>query len=1411
MERPWFVPGMAPNPDLQLVDESVVEQLAGTHEQDLVMLYRRRWPSIRSYNYESRRGIRSLYNVRLQLADQREHVSSTLGEIFNRQAVSFKINFSIGLILRHKVTGRLRYFHPSANNSRHFKTPLFVQSRDELRQLEMALDEALLEDLARVSRPDSTWVVVMRTNVALYVYHQIHHPIGSGSHPRLGGCFHPRPNQYPPGLCFFACLSKHINLVRNRSLNATNLFCQWKGTRDTRGFSGVTDLDLPVLEDLFHLNIYVYTLDRSAGSRFAVLLRRPFTVNLVSPRENMTLHRENSHYRLVLHMDRYASSYKCSHCGQIFVRKANHERHLRTCQNQLSTIYKGGPYHIAPTVFDMLERVGIHVEESKRFYPYRLTYDIETCQQKVSAPTYANVTTRHVFLSVSVASNVPGYQQTVCFVSDGDPLALTRRFINYLTEVSERAELLLTAELRHTLDQVESLHRKQLKESQGKNASKVLRRAKEGLHRWMRLLPCFSFNGAKYDLVVLKPLLACLFVHSPYDEDESDDVDQSSGCEGDGDSEEYQPAMKKVKPVEKLTQVAKSSSHIVAMTTRNLLFLDVCSYLAPGVSYAKYLKAFNVFDQGKSFFPYEYVDCVEKLEETALPPYEAFYSTLKKANVLDEGLGEEVGRRRHGELVQLWNTQGMKTLRDFLVHYNNADVGPFLQAIERQWGVYRELGVDMAKDGMTLPGLAMRFSFRELGGVFHTFHPQQADLHQLVMDSIVGGPSIVFKRWAEAGVTRIRPSEFGEEAKVCKSVIGQDCNALYLWALSQDMPTGCCLARYAPDFAVSSSTNSPRGHSKASIQWLEWEAQERGVTIRHATNGGEVFIGGRDIPVDGFDRANQTIYQFHGCLYHGCACLEAAGQGLGRVLQWEGVTGITQKQRRLNTAEIEDYFRTYYKYTVITMKECEWRLMKQCDPRVKEFCRQLPSTSRASSSLPLQGCTESQIIHAIAEGKLFGLCLVDLAVKPEDRKRFAEMPPIFKNVEVGREHIGETMCQYAEKNGILPKPRKMLISSYFGERILMATPLLRWYLRHGLVISAVHLVMEYHPQSCFQGLADTVTESRRKADLNPSLSILGSTYKLIGNAVFGKTGECKARREKRRLVSLEEARLAVNCPRFREVKSLDPGPGTPLSHCRRGDSRSIDIEDECTFESESLSHDNDAGLEGPVYEITSAPRCVYEDLPLHISFFVYQFAKMKMLELRYDFMERFFQRNLWEQLYMDTDSNYMACAVDDLEEALIPEKRREYFAEVHHWLPTPACDLHRAQYVQCKTDPNGSWDPVPPCCAARAKADTRTPGLFKTEWTGKGLVALCSKTYYGLGDTDKLSCKGLQKARNSLSYDQYKRVLHSGQRGAGENAGFRVMSNGVVYSYVQTRESLSYFYCKRKVLPDGVNTEPLSV
>jgi len=65
---------------------------------------------------------------------------------------------------------------------------------------------------------------------------------------------------------------------------------------------------------------------------------------------------------------------------------------------------------------------------------------------------------------------------------------------------------------------------------------------------------------------------------------------------------------------------------------------------------------------------------------------------------------------------------------------------------------------------------------------------------------------------------------------------------------------------------------------------------------------------------------------------------------------------------------------------------------------------------------------------------------------------------------------------------------------------LFATPLLQWYLNHGLRITYVHKVLEFIPRATFVKFAEQVTEARRLGDMDEKYKLIGETMKLIGNS-----------------------------------------------------------------------------------------------------------------------------------------------------------------------------------------------------------------------------------------------------------------------------------------------------------------------
>ena len=109
---------------------------------------------------------------------------------------------------------------------------------------------------------------------------------------------------------------------------------------------------------------------------------------------------------------------------------------------------------------------------------------------------------------------------------------------------------------------------------------------------------------------------------------------------------------------------------------------------------------------------------------------------------------------------------------------------------------------------------------------------------------------------------------------------------------------------------------------------------------------------------------------------------------------------------------------------------------------------------------------------------------------------------IIKNVVVSRDDPSPYMKEVAEENDYLKKPRKTLISSYFGTNHFVSSNMLKFYLEMGLVVTRIYEFIEFYPQACFKELAEEIVETRRKGDRDPDLQVVVLTKKLIGMSKF---------------------------------------------------------------------------------------------------------------------------------------------------------------------------------------------------------------------------------------------------------------------------------------------------------------------
>ena len=109
----------------------------------------------------------------------------------------------------------------------------------------------------------------------------------------------------------------------------------------------------------------------------------------------------------------------------------------------------------------------------------------------------------------------------------------------------------------------------------------------------------------------------------------------------------------------------------------------------------------------------------------------------------------------------------------------------------------------------------------------------------------MGGPSIIFHRYHECGVTKIK------DKHLCQKVIGYDANSLYLWCLAHKMPTGY----YTLHEKENNFTKHIR-YSSEPIQWLDHFCNENIVHTENSIHG-KMHI--ENYSVDGFDVITYTI------------------------------------------------------------------------------------------------------------------------------------------------------------------------------------------------------------------------------------------------------------------------------------------------------------------------------------------------------------------------------------------------------------------------------------------------------------------------------------------------------------------------------------------------------------------------
>ena len=407
---------------------------------------------------------------------------------------------------------------------------------------------------------------------------------------------------------------------------------------------------------------------------------------------------------------------------------------------------------------------------------------------------------------------------------------------------------------------------------------------------------------------------------------------------------------------------------------------------------------------------------------------------------------------------------------------------------------------------------------------------------------------------------------------------GFDANSLYLSCISKDLPTGWALIRRKETGFCAEKSGKHR-QSNAAMEYLSWYAREHNVTVKNGVNGDEHRVGMKRCKVDGFVVETNTILEFHGCFWHGHGCTKA-------------LRNHPEAEERAKKTQDCDAYLEQHCSNLEVMWECQWEKLKK-RPEVAEKITDV-TTSHPSHMV------ENEILDGVRNGSFFGFVQCNLMVPEHLREYFSEMTPIFKKTQISRDDVGEFMKSYAEKHDILKKPTTSLIGSYFAENYLVSTPLLKWYIDHGIVASNVSLTVQYEPKAVFEWFGEHVTNMRREADKDSSSNLTADSAKLKGNSAYGKFLEDVEKHLNTKFISKKKVKTCLNSPLYRKLNVIDD------------------------------DH----------FEVDLAKKIITQKTPTHVALFILDYAKLRMLEFYYDFIDKFIERALFIYINMDTGENF---------------------------------------------------------------------------------------------------------------------------------------------------------------------------
>ena len=376
--------------------------------------------------------------------------------------------------------------------------------------------------------------------------------------------------------------------------------------------------DFPELEAFYETQLFAMFLKQDGSAKTLYLSQASFPTKIY-------LNVFENHLSLITDIKMYSKQYICNRCDKLFAEMRNLNKHQSKCDGTVTYVFPGGVYKNKLSVFEELEEMGERVREEDKYEKWFACYDFEAYQrnfredidqvEEIESEEGTSWNKAHVPVSFTVGCNLEGVDTV--HVSSKDPEELTAKLVDTLLEMAKKKYEKCVERFKYIFERLERLKVQEVLRLQedmvdddlemdengcvSSKRLKLLENLVRKFEGYCKELAVFGFNSAGYDIKLIKKyLFKALCKHG-----------------------------------EQPNFTVKKAGRYPCIKTEHLKFMDILQFLAPGYNLKSFFKAFGVSEQ-KGFFPYDYLTHDNQLDETTLPPYESFYSTMKNCNVLEE-------------------------------------------------------------------------------------------------------------------------------------------------------------------------------------------------------------------------------------------------------------------------------------------------------------------------------------------------------------------------------------------------------------------------------------------------------------------------------------------------------------------------------------------------------------------------------------------------------------------------------------------------------------------------------------------------------------------------------------------------------------------------------------------------------